>query len=46
MSELDDELTRFEVQPNMVVKMRPHWESIQDVLADYSSKYRVRARRL
>lgn len=45
MSELDDELTRFEVQPNMVVNLRPHWNSIDDVLADYSSKYRVRAKK-
>lgn len=40
---VDAELTQFEVQPNMEVQIRPHWSSFDDVLNDYSSKYRVRA---
>ncbi len=32
-------------QPNMVLRLRPHWHSFDDYLADMSSKYRVRARR-
>lgn len=39
----DPELTPFEVQPNMELRIRPHWKSFSDVLSDYSSKYRVRA---
>lgn len=41
---MDQDLTPFEVQPNMEVTIRPHWKSFDDVLADYSSKYRVRAK--
>lgn len=41
---LDAELTPFEVQPNMEVAIREHWNLFDDVLDDYSSKYRVRAK--
>lgn len=43
LQKVDAELTPFEVQPNMEVQIRPHWQSFDDVLNDYSSKYRVRA---
>jgi hypothetical protein len=43
LQKVDTELTQFEVQPNMEVQIRPHWNSFDDVLNDYSSKYRVRA---
>lgn len=33
------------VQPNMRLKLRPHWHSFDDYLADMGSKYRVRAKR-
>jgi hypothetical protein len=45
MAELDSDLTRFEVQPNMVVNILPEWKTLDDVFADYSSKYRVRAKK-
>jgi hypothetical protein len=45
MAELDSDLTRFEVQPNMVVNIRPEWKTLDDVFAEYSSKYRVRAKK-
>ncbi len=32
-------------QPNMVLPIRPHWQTFDDYLADMTSKYRVRARR-
>lgn len=32
-------------QPNMVLRLRPHWRTFDDYLADMTSKYRVRARR-
>jgi hypothetical protein len=41
---IDADLTAFEVQPNMEVRIRPHWTSFEDVKEDYSSKYRVRAK--
>lgn len=43
LQKVDAELTQFEVQPNMEVRIRQHWQSFEDVLNDYSSKYRVRA---
>lgn len=42
---LDSELTPFSVQPNMVSTVREHWNGLEDVLADFSSKYRVRAKK-
>ena len=45
MAELDSDLTRFEVQPNMVVNILPEWKTLDDVFAEYSSKYRVRAKK-
>lgn len=41
---LDSDLTPFVVQPNMVSAIRPEWKSFEDVLSDFSSKYRVRAK--
>ena len=35
----------FQVQPNMLLKIRQNWSSIEDYLADMSSKYRVRYKR-
>lgn len=43
LQQVDPDLTPFEVQPNMEVRIRGHWKSFEDVLNDYSSKYRVRA---
>jgi len=42
---LDPELIHFEVQPNMVVNIKPNWKALPDVFADYASKYRVRAKK-
>lgn len=41
---IDPELTPFEVQPNMEVAIREHWTSFDDLIEEYSSKYRVRAK--
>lgn len=41
---LDDDLTPFAVQPNMVSTIRQGWTDFDSVLNDFSSKYRVRAR--
>lgn len=35
----------FTVQPNMVMQIRPGWQSFEDYLEAMSSKYRVRAKR-
>ncbi|MEL6922725.1 MAG: GNAT family N-acetyltransferase [Bacteroidota bacterium] len=42
-----DELkyNEFTIQPNMVLPLRESWNSFDDYLNDFSSKYRVRARR-
>lgn len=42
---LDDAFASFEVQPNMISPIRESWKSFDDVLADFSSKYRVRAKK-
>lgn len=42
---LDDDFAAFEVQPNMVSHIREEWKSFDDVLADFASKYRVRAKK-
>ncbi len=34
----------FTVQPNMVLRIRPHWKTLEDCMADYQSKYRVRTK--
>lgn len=44
LKKIDSELTSFEVQPNMDVTLRKHWKTFEDVMEDYSSKYRVRAK--
>lgn len=41
---LDDDFTSFAVQPNMVSAIRPEWKEFEDVMNDFSSKYRVRAK--
>jgi predicted N-acyltransferase len=35
----------FSVQPNMILKLRKEWNSYEDYLAAFQSKYRVRAKR-
>lgn len=40
---LDKDFASFAVQPNMVSEFREEWKGFDDVLADFSSKYRVRA---
>lgn len=37
--------TEFEVQPNMILDIKPEWKSIEDYMSDMRSKYRVRTRR-
>lgn len=36
----------FEAEPFMVLNLRSHWNSFDDYLADMSSKYRVRAKKV
>lgn len=40
----DPDFAPFAVQPNMVSAIRENWTDIHSVLADFSSKYRVRAK--
>lgn len=40
----DSDFAPFAVQPNMVSTIRDEWTDIEGVLADFSSKYRVRAK--
>lgn len=35
-------LTKFQIDPNMILKMRPSWLTFDDYLLDMRSKYRVR----
>ena len=42
---LDSDFAAFEVQPNMVSHIREEWNSFDDVMADFASKYRVRAKK-
>ncbi|MBP9151880.1 MAG: hypothetical protein KBF73_06320 [Flavobacteriales bacterium] len=42
---LDSDFASFTVQPNMVSAIRPEWKSFEDAMNDYSSKYRVRAKK-
>jgi predicted N-acyltransferase len=44
MQRIDPDFTSFAVQPNMVSYIRDNWKSFDDVLEDFSSKYRVRAK--
>ncbi|MBK9257813.1 MAG: hypothetical protein IPM42_20350 [Saprospiraceae bacterium] len=37
--------TRFNVQPNMIIQIRDHWNNMDDYLEDMKSKYRIRVRR-
>ena len=41
---IDSDFTQFVVQPNMVSNVRPEWKGFDDVMSDFSSKYRVRAK--
>lgn len=34
---------KFSVQPNMRLKIKNHWQTFEDYLADFSTKYRSRA---
>ena len=45
IKQIDADFASFTVQPNMVSEIRPTWKSFDDVLADFSSKYRVRAKK-
>jgi len=38
-------LTRFEAEPSMALKLDSGWGSFEELLEDFSSKYRVKARR-
>ena len=42
---LDKKYREFLFHPNMVLPIRPHWNTLEDYLADVSSKYRVRAKK-
>lgn len=44
LKKLDSDFSSFTVQPNMVSEIRKPWKSFNDVLNDFSSKYRVRAK--
>lgn len=43
---LDKDLTPFAVQPNMTSVIREEWTDFVSVLNDFSSKYRVRAKKV
>lgn len=45
IKQIDSDFASFTVQPNMVSQIKPKWKSFDDVLAEYSSKYRVRAKK-
>lgn len=36
---------RFEIQPNMVFEIQPHWHSMDDYIADLTKKYRDQYKR-
>lgn len=38
-------LYHLNVQPNMVLKIRPHWHSMEDYLTDLNKKYKTRYKR-
>ena len=42
---IDDDFASFTVQPNMISQIRPEWNSFDDAIADFSSKYRVRSKK-
>jgi predicted N-acyltransferase len=42
---IDSDFASFTVQPNMISQIRPEWESFDDAMADFSSKYRVRTKK-
>lgn len=35
---------KFSVQPNMILEIKNHWKSYSDYIADFSKKYRTRAK--
>jgi len=41
---IDEAFTGFQVEPGMIIPIRRQWSGFDDVLRDYKSKYRVRAR--
>jgi len=41
---IDEAFTGFQVEPGMIIPVRRQWSGFNDVLNDYKSKYRVRAR--
>ncbi len=42
---VNESFKEFRIQPNMILKRRPEWESFDDYLGAMLSKYRVRVRR-
>jgi len=42
---VDKKYHEFTAQPDMILKMRPEWETFEDYMAAMSSKYRVRVKR-
>lgn len=42
---LDTDFSSFSVQPNMVSQIKPEWKNFDDTIAEFSSKYRVRAKK-
>lgn len=45
VQELDNDFAAFAVQPNMISHIRTGWNGFEDVMEDFSSKYRVRAKK-
>ena len=45
LQKLDKDLTPFAVQPNMMSTIKEEWTGFVSVMADFSSKYRVRAKK-
>lgn len=42
---IDNQYHEFTIQPNMIMKLNPHWRNLEDYLDSLHSKYRVRAKR-
>jgi hypothetical protein len=43
-SNLSKDFNSFSVQPNMILKLKPIWETFEDYLENFSTKYRTRAK--
>lgn len=42
---LENQYNEFDFQPNMQLKIRPNWHTVEDYLEDMTTKYRTRAKR-